>query len=623
MPIITVDFETYYNKDYSLRKMTPVEYVRSPLFETIGCAVKENGGTSTFLTPEELRRYLMGLPPKVHMLSHNALFDMCVMAWRYGYVPDKMICSMSMARAMIGAFVKGVSLERVLKYLELGTKGKVVQNVIGMRRADIIANGWYDRYAAYSCDDCDGSFNIFVELMRRGFPKVELDVMDRMLRAAVIPKFQLDPNKLAEHAGEVAAAKVTLLDRTGMTDKADLMSNDKFAAALRMLGVEPPMKISKQTGQPAYAFAKTDIDFINLDEHENPDVQALVAARLGFKSTLEETRTARFISISNLNWGLDEKPVYPGFMPIPLRFSGAHTHRFSGDWKLNMQNLRRGGKLRDALKAPKGKVVITVDASQVEARKSAVFCGQDDLVRAFAIGEDVYSTFAGKVYGFVVNKKDHPTERFVGKQAVLGLGYNLGWLNFAIKLRTDSRNQTGNEINLSDEESKRVVNLYRGTNTRITAMWKTLGGLIPEMCKKDCDIQLGPVRFVYQAIVLPNGLKLHYHNLRFEENEWKFDYGPKTKRLYGGKLLENIIQALARIHVMECDARVMDRFTSEGIFTTFALQAHDELVYVVPENKLDIVKPILLEEMRRAPIWMPTAPLDAEFGYGKTYGDAK
>ena len=171
------------------------------------------------------------------------------------------------------------------------------------------------------------------------------------------------------------------------------MSNDKFAVALRNLGVEPPMKTSLVTGKEAYAFARTDPEFIALEEHDNPEVQTLVAARLGHKSTLEETRTERLTSISRLRW----PGTLQGKLPIPLRYSGAHTHRLSGDWSLNMQNLPRGGALRRAVIAPPEHKVVAADASQIEARMAAWICGQVDLVQQFANKEDVYSTFASRI----------------------------------------------------------------------------------------------------------------------------------------------------------------------------------------------------------------------------------
>ena len=189
---------------------------------------------------------------------------------------------------------------------------------------------------------------------------------------------------------------------------------------LQAAGVEPPQKISPTTGETVWAFAKSDKDFTDLEEHEDPYVQALVAARLGHKTTIEETRTRRLIAVANQHW-INGTP--PCSLPVPLKVSGAHTHRFSGDWKFNLQNLKRGGELRRAIRARTGEKLVSVDASQIEARILAELAGEQWLMQAFREGRDVYAEFGTDVFGVPVNKKDYPDERFIGKTAVLQLGY--------------------------------------------------------------------------------------------------------------------------------------------------------------------------------------------------------
>src|SRR5262249_52483959 len=133
------------------------------------------------------------------------------------------------------------------------------------------------------------------------FPTGELEVMDMVLRCAINPKFTLDQALLAEHLARTRADKEALIAAAG-ADRSELMSNEKFAARLRDLGVDPPVKVSLTTGKQTYAFAKTDQGMADLEEHEDPQVQALVAARIGVKTTLEESRTERLLKISHLAW---------------------------------------------------------------------------------------------------------------------------------------------------------------------------------------------------------------------------------------------------------------------------------------------------------------------------------
>lgn len=622
MKKVVIDYESFYSQDYSLSKMTPVEYILDPRFEVIGCSVKEDGGTSRWLEPDQIPGYLASLPPKVMMISHNSLFDAAILAWRYGYLPYLIVDTLGMARAWLARYLRRLSLSSVAQFLGLGVKGNTVMKVIGMTRADIIRNGLYEDYKAYCITDSDLCWGIYEHIIRDGFPASELVVMDTVLRACLEPMFVLNRTKLAEHLHSVQTGKAALLARTGMTDRDALMSNDKFAAALESLGVDAPRKISLTTGKETWAFAKTDQEFLDLEEHENPLVQTLVSARLGIKSTIEETRTERLIRVANLTWPGNSVPeniraLSP--LPMPLKYSGAHTHRLGGDWKLNMQNLpaRKGNAIRMAIEAPPGHKVVVVDSSQVEARGVSSFCLSIPMRDAFARGEDIYSIFASQVFGRTITKADKPA-RFTGKQAILGLGYSLGWLKFQYKLALDSAAQTGTAIKLDDMEAQRVVNLYRTGYPEVPKMWRFLDGMLSQMTSKTCNVELGPIVFMHEKIRLPNGLYLYFHNLRYENGGWRFEYNGDTKYIYGGKLLENIIQALARVIIMDCALRVRRR-TKLG----FKLQVHDELVYVVPEDAAEDLLAVLMEEMRVRPWWDPEWPLDAEGGISNSYGDAK
>lgn len=631
MKKVVIDFETYYDQEYSLRKMTPVEYILDARFEVIGCSVKEDGGTSRWLEPGEIPGYLAGLPEKTLVISHNALFDMCILAWHYRFVPWLMADTLGMARAWLSPYLRSLSLANVSRYLGIGVKGDTVMKVMGMNRAAIIAAGLMPDYQKYCIGDSDLCWEVFQFIVKDGFPAIEIAIMDMVIRCCLKPGFVLDKAALAQHLFNVKQGKEALLARVGMTNRDDLMSNDRFADALRRLGVEPPTKISLTTGKEAYAFAKTDSDFLALEEHENPEVQALVSARLGVKSTIEETRTERLIRISQLTWPSNIIPsVHAGHapLPIPLKYSGAHTHRLGGDWSLNMQNLPARGAMVDgvmvqknqirlAIKAPPDHQVVVVDASQVEARGVSSFCSALAMRDAFNRGEDIYSIFATSVFGRLITKANKP-ERFVGKQAILGLGYGLGWVKFQYKVALDSKAQTGSEIVLDDAESLRVVTLYRSTYPEVPTMWRTLEQLIQQMTYKGCNVQLGPVTFLYQKIRLPNGMYLFFHNLRHENGGWRFDYAGGTKYIYGGKLLENIIQALARIIIMECALRV-----KKSLKLDLNLQVHDELAYVVPTYMAALVKEALIAEMRVRPTWDTNWPLDAEGDVANSYGEAK
>lgn len=620
MKFIGIDYETYYDNDYSLKKMTPVEYILDPRFECLGMSVREQFAADPYwVDGEDVQRWFDEADRNVLMYSHNALFDMCIANWRFGYVPNLMACTLAMMRA-IAKHKLGLlpSLAKSAKFLGLEDKGGFIAQMRGMRLRDLKADpNLYNGMVGYAIQDivlASQIFNILV-FKTNMFPKRELVVLDNVLRAAVVPKFRLNRQVLVEHLAEVKASKEQLLIQAGVADKSELMSNNRFAELLQNLGVDPPTKISAVTGKRSWAFAKQDLGFLELETHPDPVVQALFAARLGNKSTIEESRTERFITVCDARWPRGQHQV----MPIPLRYSAAHTHRLGGDWKLNPQNMGRKSRLREALTCADDEIIIAADSSQVEARLVATVCGAALLRDQFAAGEDVYSSFASLIFGFKVDKKANPTERFVGKQGVLGLGYGLGWVNFQRRIQIDSKNQIGTIVVLDDGQSQHVVNTYRQTYKEVPQAWNDLGNYGIRTLVNGGTWDFGPVQVEKGAIRLPNGMYLRYSDLKYEDGEWTYDSGYEgRKKIYGGKLLENIIQAIARIITMEVGSRVR-KLTGE----TWALQAHDELVYVIKADKAQAFKEVLMAEMVRRPEWLPDVPLAAECGEGKTYADAK
>ena len=411
MNIITLDFETYYDKEYSLSKITTEEYVRSELFETIGVGVQVNDEPTTWFSGDHRRTcdWLNEFDWKnSFLLAHNAVFDAAILSWRFDIYPKGILDTLSMARAWHGVDVGG-SLAFLAEKYQLGKKGTEVVNALGKRRADFNPDE-LEAYSGYCMNDVKLTRALF-DILIQNFPTKELKVIDTTIKMFTEPTLELDLPLLEQHLENVKAKKEQLLEMAE-ANRDDLMSNDKFAELLKKMGVEPPVKISAKTGKEAWAFAKTDEAFKELANHPDPRVQILVGARLGNKTTLEETRTQRFIDISKR-----------GAMPVPLKYYAAHTGRWGGDDKVNLQNLpsrgQNAGKLKRAIRAPEGYVIIDSDSSQIEARVLAWLAEQNDLVEAFEKGEDVYKIMASAIYNKPVEEisKD---ERFVGKTTILG-----------------------------------------------------------------------------------------------------------------------------------------------------------------------------------------------------------
>jgi hypothetical protein len=597
--------------------------VLSPYWETLGCAVAIEHEDPFLLPQDEIATFLREVKRPYAAISHNQLFDATVLAMRYNIHPDVLFCTLSMARATIYHEIPNgrLSLKNVLKHLGLGEKQDFIHRMRGVHWEDLIKDpGMMMLFTGYALNDVTGCREIFYRLQPL-FPPKEVMVMDRVIRMATQPRLLVDVVALSDYRASIRQKKADLLTRVTLSDPSQLQSSQKFALMLEQLGVEPPMKLSPATGKPTYAFAKTDHAFVSLLEHDDPDVQALVAARLGVKTTIEETRSSRFIRIGLATNTYLSLP----YMPVPLKYAGAHTGRLSGDWQLNMQNLsaRRSKEIRRALYAPVGYIIVGVDAAQIEARIVAWLAEQFDLLKMFYIGEDTYRAFAATIFGIDVTLVSK-VQRFVGKTCILGLGFGMSALKLyrtIITLAREQNIQLGFEITIADCEH--WVMTYRKQFFAIQKSWWDLTNLLVLMARGQADgYTFGPCVIQGTTILLPSGLKLFYDNLRLEENEWFYDQAQYTKKIYGAKMLENVTQALDRQHVTEAGIRTEIRARKAGIpDPRVLLNIHDENVHCVPiECAIDFAG-IALEEMCRNVPWSDGLPLSAECKFGYNLAD--
>jgi DNA polymerase I-like protein with 3'-5' exonuclease and polymerase domains len=606
MRIITIDFETFYSREFSLSKMTTEEYIRSPDFEVIGVAVKVDDEKTVWFsgTKADTAKFLRGYDWDNSVgLAHNAVFDFAILNWHFNLRPKKIADTLSMSRAIHGTEVSA-SLAALVQHYSLGEKGTEVLNALGKKRIDFSATE-LEAYGEYCRNDVNLTYRLF-ECLAGGFPTSELNLIDLTIRMFTEPVLELDVTRLKNHLTIVQDRKEELLNEID-ADKDMLMSNPKFAEILKRQGVEPPTKISATTNKETFAFSKSDEEFKALLEHNNTVVQALVAARLGVKSTLEETRTERFIAIAGR-----------GKLPIPLRYYAAHTGRWGGDDKVNMQNLPRTSPLKNAIFAPQGYMFIDSDSSQIEARTLAWLAEQNDLVDAFERGEDVYKIMASAIYGKAESEVTKE-ERFVGKTTILGAGYGMGPVKFKNQLKVFG-------VDLPQEECQRIIRVYRETYPRIPQLWRQAGDALVAIANEQTAI-LGREGVLAvegsKGIRLPNNLFIKYPNLR----RWINDQGKEelvydTKkgkavipnRIYGGKVIENVCQALARIVIGEQMLRVAKKYK-------VAMTVHDAIGCIVPEHEAQTGREYVEMCMRLRPTWALDLPLNCESGVGRTYGD--
>ena len=621
MSFITLDFESYYAKGLGFRTQTTEEYVRDRRFEVIGVGVKVDDEPTTWFsgTHAEIKEHLKKINwSDSALLAHNTLFDACILSWHFDCHPAYLFDTLCMARAIHGVDAGG-SLKALAVRYGIGEKGDEVIHAEGKRRLDFTEEE-LQRYGEYCKNDVDLTLRLF-NILSSAFPQNELDLIDMTLKMFTEPVFHVDDallqDRLIELKEEKLALLQTLMEKLKCKDEEEvrkkLASNKQFAATLKDYNVQPPTKISPRTGKETYALAKNDEGFLALAEHDDEFIQQLCAVRLGTMSTLEESRIQRFIDTGKRNRGR---------LPIPLKYYGAHTGRWAGSDKVNFQNLPSRDKkkktLKNAVIPPDDYVVINCDSSQIEARILVWLAGQEDVTQQFANGEDVYSAFASKIYERPISKAD-PVERFVGKTCILGLGYGTG----ALKLQHTLKTSPPGAI-VSEDEAKSYVDTYRTTNDKVIALWREGDKVIEALA----DWPDGKKPFYYgknkclevhsDGIKLPNGLMIRYPELHLNTEETKSQYVYKSRKgpvsLWGGSLVENVVQALARIVVGEQMLKIQERYR-------VALTVHDAAVVVVPEAEKDKALEYIVECMSVPPEWATGLPVACEAKWGYSYGE--
>ena len=678
--LVVVDFETYYDVGYTLSKLSTSEYVRDERFKAQMVGIKIGNKPTKIYNPKTLAKALKAVDWSTHsLLCHNTQFDGFIMSHHYGIKPKYYYDTLSMARGLHSNEI-GASLNDVAEYYGKGSK---IEGALESTKGVLDwPKALYDATAVYCTQDVELTLAIFKE-MHKVYPPNEMDLINMTIRMFCDPVLRVDiPRVQAEYEREVArreALMLSIVDPRKYDDKTTLKtgaeralvgkerdmlivkrvigSNEKFKELLMATGL-PEDKIPKKVSpayikkSPAdkalvaeedkftYAFAKDDLQFTDmpdkvwdlyddLDPNDEGSVlradaraqrlQDLIDTRIAVKSTTNITRAERFLTAG------------ANGMPLPVGYSyyRAHTGRWGGNNKMNMQNLTRAqyakdgthirgtGELRLSILAAPGHRVAVADSGQIEARVNAWLWDQENLIDSFRDGNDIYSEFASEIYGRLITKADK-NERHVGKASVLGLGYQMGAAKFQMTLAKGALG--GPKIAFALDQCKTIVLTYRRRFSGIAAGWAKCADIIEMMAAgipgsykclrwgKDEDISF---------IELPNGMRLKYPDLRqtpgdFGRPEWTYQSGDMRKKIYGGLLVENLVQALARIIVAEQMLMIDKKY--RVVMTT-----HDECVTHPKTREAQKCYDYMYKCMTTPMWWCPDIPLAAEGGFATNY----
>lgn len=238
--------------------------------------------------------------------------------------------------------------------------------------------------------------------------------------------------------------------------------------------------------------------------------------------------------------------------------------------------------LRHALRSEVGRVFLSGDFMTIEARVVLALAGQHDKTALLASGQDIYCDMAYEIYKRPIDKEKDPEERQIGKNSVLGLGFQMGWRKFQLKYGK----------NLSDEFCQKVVETYRTIwARRVPEVWD---GLQEAALRTVYEVKPHEAYGVEYRIEdgwltarIPSGRKLWYFNpqpvkrtMPWNEldirSAWTYQQMKagqfKTVDAFGGLLTENVVQGLAR------DLMVYAMFNLEQNGFPIVLTVHDEIV---------------------------------------------
>jgi len=630
--ILVLDAETYFDKDYSLKKRDTnnYTYVSDDRFELIGWAAKLNGGDAKFLTGQSLQD--RGYWDNTTVVMHNAPFDALLLAVLYGIHPPFIIDTLDLARHIEPR--RKNSLAVLCERYDLPNKGDTNQ-FLGVHKADMFFGGDSLFHAPlndtgkamieYACNDADRTYDLLhVLLPYLTNRKFELQIAKWTREACTRPQFGYD----FDLADDLLSQMNDKLPEPPEGFTAEELTGSKvfFERMRALLGSDCPIKHGKKG--PMLAIAQTDPGYKFLLNHPDDTIRDIMERRVALKGWPKHIQRIEKMSAS--------AKAMNGHLPVPLKYYGSHSGRWSGTGGYNPQNMPARGpalpiRMRELIMAPDDHVLVIADLCQIEARIVDWLADQKDLLQAFRENRDIYCEFATDLVGHHIRKpraddnpvvaKYHGTFRQMGKVGILGGGFGAS----GKAILTQARDGYG--INIDIHRADKIVETYRKSHAMVVKFWAGA-----ERCFRMATMYPGVIYelphglYFYReenatVIELPSGRKLYYVGTKVvgrgkyrgvEMPDYKRN-GKGTIRMWHGLIVENIVQATAR------DIIAINLLNVEQAGYRVPLTVHDDISAIVPEKTADEHQKNIENIMRIVPDWAEGLPVEVESQITKRY----
>lgn len=591
-PVVAVDYESFYSDEYSLRKLSTFSYCNDPRFDAYLVAVY----TPSFEWVGNPRDFNWELLRGKTLLAHNALFETCVTdrLQRDGVIPKGLPRFNWTDTADLAAYLL---CKRALDVAVRELLGRTVDksmrsNMKGLRFNELSTED-RERMLAYAANDAKECYALWLKYGHQ-WPESEQRI-SRMSREAGIRGMRLNTDALDKALSDIRV-QLFEAERSIPWDFRDSGYKTPFAPS--MLRAE-----CMRAGIPYPAStAKNSEDFDKwMEEYGNKTAWAPLLgtwrsmnALQSKLETLAETRTT------------------DGRYPFALKYFGGHTGRWSGDEGFNMQNMYKeaifGIDLRSLFLPDEGCQLLVADYSAIEPRLLWWQVGDQRMLNLLRAGFDAYHAHAASTMGWPSDKplkalyeaKDPDAVAIypLAKARVLGLGYGCGYKKFH-KLA----NQWGIPLTLAQAET--AVYDYRDGNPLITGFWRArteAAGMAARGKHSEYSVRMASGRAM--KYFQPRFVPVKQDDGQIKEELLARDWlGDDYRRLYGGKITENLIQALAR----DVLADGWIRLDKAGLADRLHFTAHDE--FVISTDGGEEARAEASRILSTPPEWAPDLPL--------------